>query len=252
MKIYCASMIWGIFLPATVGADVIRAYSSSKLGLDSNEVVASILIERMIGFLAALLLGFISLVLLSVLGVLDERFDLVWWCGIGLLGVGLGIFIVSFNQSVFDFLYGRLFFKFQDTRILGKFKQFHSVYMRYQDNKKELVVFFVLTFGEQFLFILHPWLVAKGLGLDIGLLFLVGVVPLTILISRIPIAISGLGVYDGVFMMLLSLAGIPPAGALAITLNGRILQMASWIPWWFAHVIGSGSFRPPRPLMEKG
>ncbi|MFQ5875741.1 MAG: lysylphosphatidylglycerol synthase domain-containing protein, partial [Dehalococcoidia bacterium] len=30
MKIYCASMVWGLFLPSTVGADAIRAVSTSR------------------------------------------------------------------------------------------------------------------------------------------------------------------------------------------------------------------------------
>src|SRR5438309_95088 len=57
MKIYCASMIWGMFLPTTVGADTIRAVSTARTGINANEVVASIVVERMFGFLSALLLG---------------------------------------------------------------------------------------------------------------------------------------------------------------------------------------------------
>lgn len=250
MKIYCASMIWGMFLPATVGADAIRAYSTSKFGLNSNEVVASIIIERMIGFLSALFLGLLSLILLSVLGILDDRFKVVWWAGAGLLGMALVGFVFSFSKSVYEFLYDRILSKFQETRIVKRFKQFHSVYLTYQDDKKTLLIFFALTFGEQWLPILNSWLLAKGMGLDIGLIVLAGIVPLTILISRIPIAISGLGIYDGIFMLLLSLAGISPAWAIAITLSGRIFQIASSLPWWGAHVIGIGSFQPPR-LLEK-
>ena len=60
MRIYCASMIWGLFLPATVGADAIRTISMARAGVDSHEVIASIIIERTIGFLAVLLVGIAS------------------------------------------------------------------------------------------------------------------------------------------------------------------------------------------------
>src|SRR5947199_5801529 len=32
MMIYCASAIWGLFLPSMMGADAVRAYSTSRAG----------------------------------------------------------------------------------------------------------------------------------------------------------------------------------------------------------------------------
>ncbi|HZW36523.1 MAG: lysylphosphatidylglycerol synthase domain-containing protein, partial [Deltaproteobacteria bacterium] len=40
MMIYCASWVWGLFLPTTVGSDAIRAYCTSRDGVDLREVVA--------------------------------------------------------------------------------------------------------------------------------------------------------------------------------------------------------------------
>ena len=74
MKIYCASTIWGMFLPATVAADAIRAVSMTHAGVDSHEVIASIIIERTIGFLAVLLLGNASLLLFSMSGSFENHF----------------------------------------------------------------------------------------------------------------------------------------------------------------------------------
>lgn len=102
MKIYCASMIWGLFLPATMGADVIRAFSASRAGLDSNQVVASIVIERMVGFLSALLLGLISCILLSSLGIFDPRLHFLWWFIGAALGGATIVFAMSFDETVFD------------------------------------------------------------------------------------------------------------------------------------------------------
>jgi hypothetical protein len=78
----------------------------------------------------------------------------------------------------------------------------------------------------------------------VSLLFIVGVVPLVGLISRIPITIGGLGVYDGAFMLVMSMAGLTAAESIAIALASRILETAAWFPWWLVHVIGYGGFRP--------
>ena len=77
MMIYCDSMVWGLLLPTTVGADVIRAASAARTGLKSDVVVSSIIIERLIGFVSAILLGIIGLFLLYATKKLDARFDLV-------------------------------------------------------------------------------------------------------------------------------------------------------------------------------
>ncbi|HWV45890.1 MAG TPA: flippase-like domain-containing protein, partial [Nitrospira sp.] len=74
MKIYCASMVWGMFLPSTIGSDTIRALSIARRGINTNEVVASIVIERVFGFFATLFVGLCSLLLLSLTGELEKRF----------------------------------------------------------------------------------------------------------------------------------------------------------------------------------
>lgn len=251
MKMYCSSKIWGMFLPTTVGADAIRACSASRAALDSNEVVASIIIERSIGFLSGLLLGLFSLVLLAELGSLDSRFDFVWWLGIAILIGATIIFVASFSRRAFNCIHSQLLYRFRAISIMRRLQQFHSTYLAYKDNKRNLVTFFGLTFIEQLMPILQSWLIARGLGVDVSLLYIAAAVPLAFLISRIPVSIDGLGVFEGVFLLLISPAGVPAAEAIAIPLTGRILSTASCLPWWMAYVIGSRSLQPPRPLPEQ-
>jgi len=248
MRIYCASMVWGMFLPATVGADAIRAISTSRMGLDANEIFASIIIERIIGFLSALVLGLLSLVLLSLLIDLDVRFNFVWWLGSATVAGTLIFFVASFSQSAFDLLHDRLLHGFRDTRIMQRLRQLHSTYRAYQDDKRNLALFFGLTFGEQLLTIVLFWLIAHGLGIEVSLFYIAGAVPLTILVARLPVSVNGWGVFDGVFILLMSLAGVSAVEAIAIVLIGRILQTVSWLPWWAAHVLGNASRQSPSSL----
>jgi uncharacterized protein (TIRG00374 family) len=247
MKIYCASMVWGTFLPATIGADVARAFSTTRIGLDSNVVVSSIIIERMIGFLSALFVGLLSLLLLSLYGSLDSRFDGAWSLGLMMLAAATALFAASLSQRAFRWIRGRFPSALKKVAIMQRLGQFHETYRSYSDDKKTLTQFFGLTLLEQLLPIVHSWLIARALGVEISLLFIAGVVPLTILISRIPISIDGLGVFEGIFIVLMSLAGVPPTEAIAISLVGRILQTVSWLPWWLAHVLETREFRVPRP-----
>jgi uncharacterized membrane protein YbhN (UPF0104 family) len=105
-------------------------------------------------------------------------------------------------------------------------------------------MFFGLTFGEQLLTILLFWLIAHGLSIEVSLFYIAGAVPLTILVARLPVSVNGWGVFDGVFILLMSLAGISAVEAIAIVLIGRILQTVSWLPWWGAHVLSNGASSP--------
>jgi uncharacterized protein (TIRG00374 family) len=252
MRIYCASMVWGMFLPATVGADAIRAISTSRMGLDANEVFASIIIERIVGFLSALVLGLLSFVLLSLFSDLGGRFNFVGWLGSAMVAGTLLLVAASFSQSAFDLLHDRLPYRFRDTRLIQRLRQLHSTYRAYQHDKSNLALFFGLTFGEQLLTILLYWLIAHGLRIEISLFYMAGAVPLTILVARLPVSVNGWGVFDGVFMLLMSLAGISAAEAIAIVLIGRILQTVSWLPWWGAHVLGNASRQSPSSLAGRG
>ncbi len=211
VQMYCAAMIWGTFLPATVGADAIRAVSAARIGLPLGEVAASIIIERMLGFLSALVLALCSLTLLSWLGALEEHFAPLWWIALALLTGALTAFSASFSQRAYLLIHDRLLVRFRESGVMIRLRRFHETYRAYRGQQMGMAVFFSLSFGEQLLPILHSWLIALGMGIDVGLLFVAGAVPLALLIARVPVSIDGLGVYDGVFMMLMALAGVSPA-----------------------------------------
>jgi uncharacterized protein (TIRG00374 family) len=251
VKIYCAANIWGMFLPATIGADAIRAWSTSRRGLNLNEVIASIVVERMIGFLTALLFSLLSLFLLSFLGVLHPRFEHVWWFTTAMLVGFTAAFLASFSQPVFDLVHGRLLRRLSHTRLVENLRVVHSAYLAYRGNASLLASFFVLTLVERVIEIVSTWVIARGLGVEVDLIFIFGALPLALLISRIPISINGWGVFDGVFLLLMSLAGISAAESIAIALVARIIQPLAYLPWWVAQVIDSGDIRPPRALANK-
>ncbi len=249
MLIYCASAIWGLFLPSTVGADAIRAYSTSRtMGIESREVVASIIVERFIGFLSALLLAILSLVLMTCMGSLGDWVLIAWLLGGGMLGGAILLFTASFNQRVNIYLYERVLRRFGHLRITGKIREFHQTYRSFFGDLPNLLRFFGLTFVEQLLPILDTWVIARGMGIQVGVLYFAGALPFALLISRLPISFDGIGVFEGMFVVLMSMAGLTAAQAVAIAIVGRVLQTLTLIPWWMVHVIRQRDIRPPIPV----
>ena len=106
-------------------------------------------------------------------------------------------------------------------------------------------MFFVLTVTEQLLVAVCYWLVALALQLQFNVVFLLAAVPLAILISRLPISIDGLGVYEGIFIGVMSLGGMRPDDSLALSLAARVFQIVVWLPWWLMLVARTGALGPP-------
>jgi uncharacterized protein (TIRG00374 family) len=159
-------------------------------------------------------------------------------------------FAASFSRVGFNLLHNGFLHRFRDARVVRKFRQLHSTYQTYQQNKRVLGTFFGLTFIEQLSRIFFTWVLARGLAVEVDLLFVAGVVPLALIVSRIPISISGWGIFDGAFLLLMSLAGVAPAESVAIVMVTRIVQIISWLPWWMAEVMNTGKVRPPMMAVE--
>ena len=251
MMIYCASAIWGMFLPTTVGADMIRAYSTTRTGIDSREIVASIIVERFVGFLSALVLAVLSLCLVTHLGYLGDRVMFAWLMGGGMLLGAVLLLIVSVSERAFRLFHDEVLNGLKHRRIVKKLREFHETYRSFAADRRNLATFFGLTFVEQLLPILDTWLIARGMGIEVGVLYFAAALPLALLISRLPISIDGIGVFEGIFIVLMSLAGLSPAQAVAIAVVSRILGTITYIPWWFAYVISSKNFRVPHPVSEE-
>jgi glycosyltransferase 2 family protein len=84
-----------------------------------------------------------------------------------------------------------------------------------------------------------------ALQLKFNAVFVLAAVPLAILISRLPISIDGLGVYEGIFIAIMALGGVRPDDSLALSLAARLFQIVVWLPWWLMLVARIGAVRPP-------
>jgi uncharacterized protein (TIRG00374 family) len=252
VAIYCASMMWGMALPATVGADAIRAAMTAKRGFSGADVVASIVIERMIGFVLALALGLVSLAVLRSLGVLADDYDFALWLGALALVGAVALLIASMNERFVTWVVGRLPRRVRESKPFGYLAKFTAAYHSLGVARGAIVTFGVLTVIEQLIAIAFPWMIALGLGVPAKLSLMLGVMPVAGLISRLPITVDGWGVYESVFVGLMLLAGISAEAALAMAFSGRVLQIVAFVPWWLAHIATSGMLTPRSVTLHRG
>jgi glycosyltransferase 2 family protein len=252
MMVYCASWVWGYFLPSTVGSDAIRAYCTARMGFDSREVVASIVVERFVGFLASMILMILSLILLTAMGILADKAVYVWLVGGALTLAGILVYFVSVSHSAFQLVHNRILKRFQRHRIANRLREFHETYHTFMKDRLYFGAFFWLTLLEQLFPILCMWLIARGMGIRSDLLYFAGALPLAMLFMRLPISLDGIGVFEVVFVLLMSLAGISASQSVAISITSRVIILIVMVPWWLAFVFVSGDHHVPViPIEEK-
>ena len=232
---YWISSFLGLFLPATVGGDAIRAYAVSKGGQKGKDIVSSIVIERIFGILALLIFVLISIIL-SIFIFGQSFFDNIWnlFGIILLLSVFLCAFIyVSLNRSLLQKVYQ--FFEVRNPGLnsnkwMGKLRDIYQSYLAYQEHKQVLGVFLLLSFVENLFPIFWTYFLSLAFNISIPLLYIFILVPIVLVLVRLPISIDGIGIKEGAFVYFLSLIGIPTADALLLGIASHILAVISILP----------------------
>lgn len=235
LKIYCSSSIWGLFLPATIGADSARIICMHNMGYRLSELVASVLVERILGFIAVASVALVGTLYLASMQpdnlLLAETLLIV----AGALSLAIVLFLLSLNNKLFQWLLSFIPQCLRSNTFFRKFSGFHDLYVGYKSQNWQLVLFYILSFIEQILVVSIFWVISRDLDVGISYLQLLGAVMITLIVARIPVSPGGLGVFEGTLVMLLALNGVEPTLSLTMALIYRVLQILTLFPWFLAY-----------------
>jgi uncharacterized protein (TIRG00374 family) len=78
--------------------------------------------------------------------------------------------------------------------------------------------------------ILTVYLLSAALGIQVAAVYFFLFVPLITVCTMLPISLGGIGVQEGAFVYFFSLAGMPLAGALALSLLLRFVSIVASLP----------------------
>lgn len=250
LMVYCSAMMWGLALPSTVGADGIRLVLVRRFGVRVDDALATILVERGIGFVCALLTAIAGLIVLRVALPDVSMYEYALHGAMATLLIATVLLVLSFSSGIVESLSNMLPARLAQSAALRMLDRLHEAYRSLAVDRRRLGKFSVLTISEQLLLAVCYAFVALALQLEFDPYFLFAAVPLAILISRLPISIDGLGVYEGIFIAIMTLGGVRPDDSLAISLAARALQIVVWAPWWLMLVARTGVVRPKQAVAE--
>ena len=209
-SLYMIGAFFSTFLPGLIGGDAIRAYYLNKDAGKISSTLASVFMDRYVGFVS-----------LMAIGIAAFPFSLGSFAGSPYTWLMPVIFVSFVVASI-------LFFSLQLGKRFRIMTDFYDYFSLLRERKGTIASAFALSVIIQFMNFIMVIMLAWRMGLPVSLLQLAVFLPIVVTISSLPISISGLGVREGAFVILLGLINIRPEAATSLSLS-----------WFFSVVIGS-------------
>lgn len=215
------SVFYGLLLPSSTGFDGIRILNIEKKHPDSRgKTGATVIAERLWGFLLLSIIGLIGSILISNYEEIN-RIRLIIVCI--LLGLVFLIFISS-NNFIFNIcnnLFGKI-------RIFKNFFQFlislHETLTTLRI-KKILIRAVPIMLLFQFCSILLAYFIFLAFGINIPLYYHLALLPIIQIISIIPISISGFGLRESAFVYFYSFLEVPSVIAFSVSIMYYLISI---------------------------
>ena len=213
---------WGMFLPSSVGVDVVRGYYLYRYTGRGADSASSVLVDKIIALWALLLIGSVGLV---VYGKVFDGPEIGFYL-LGIMALTAACLYVAVRPKFADWLSACLPRMLGD-RVGGSIGKLYSSLLSYQDHPAALVRCFLLALLMQFLRILGAWTMASALGIEIPFIYYFLFIPVSMLLIMLPVSIGGFGMREGVLVALFALAGFSTTDAFALGFGVSITDLAS-------------------------
>jgi len=228
-KIYLISNFIGVFLPTGVGSDIFRIYYTSKSVGQGEKIAASVFMERFLGIIASTMFAAFGLAILtgySGISLFESKTAAIIF---GMLVFFSVAFWFSIQKVTLTFI-ENLFRRWKHLWFYKKWFQCHQAYLEYTNHKRTLLVFVFLSMFEQGLYAFANYVGSKGINLSLDLIYFLGIIPICIILIRIPISINSIGVREGLYVFFFSMFGISASEAFSLALLVRIGDWLSILP----------------------
>lgn len=211
--VYFEAAFFNLFLPTLIGGDIVRGYTIYRITGGHDASIASILVDRLSGFAALVMIALIALFL--AYGQIQDPQVALMIAGVA-VAFGLGVAVLlndRLKQGVSRLLRLVGLARFQ-TKLEGLVEAFH----RYRGHRQALGQAFLLSAVLQAMIILTYYFIGAGLNLGVPMAYFFLYVPLITVVSMLPVSVAGLGVREGGAVYFFAKVGVDPATALGMSL----------------------------------
>ncbi len=240
VRYYFAGQFVSNALPSTIGGDVVRVSRLSKENGESPGTFASVVLERLTGWVVLPVITMVGLLLNPGLRDLGTATRVAVAVALGTL-VGLVILLVAVGNQ---HLGGRFADRDGWRRFAGSV---HLGLDRLRRQPGAAAHVLLAAFGYQLVLVCAALMAsyAIGIGNEVGFTALLVFLPAVLIAQVLPIGISGLGIREGAFVLFLQPLGVPAHSAIAF---GLLLYLLTLV----ASLAGAPSFALGGPKGTRG
>jgi uncharacterized protein (TIRG00374 family) len=204
----------------TLGGDAFRIYSMVKIGFTLDQSTSSIIIERLGIFVIACLQALLSLLFI---GYIKGN-------GIILISFSVGVLCILLSFALlWSIAYQKMGIFSSDTELLKRLAPLAKFLKDFLGSFKMFRVMLCSIYISITSCVIY-WLVAYGLGYETNLMTYLLAAPFPILISMVPITISGWGVREMAFGLVLSMLGRSSIEGVTVSGIVGLLIMITGLP----------------------
>ncbi|MDA3886167.1 MAG: lysylphosphatidylglycerol synthase transmembrane domain-containing protein [Candidatus Delongbacteria bacterium] len=182
VKEYLIGMFFNNFLPSSVGGDVSRMIGATKATGKKEIAVSSVIVERIIGLVALLILGVVGIIYLDIL-----QDTLFLYLALTLLAFVIGMFLILINQTT------NLKFTLFLEKIFKKKFTFLADFRDYSNLSYKLFYVLLISFVFRIVEGLFVYFIVLSIGIELSYLHAIVFFATIGIIKMIPIAPNGLG-----------------------------------------------------------
>jgi len=206
-----AGMFVANFLPSTIGGDVLRVSRLSAANGQAPASFASVVLERLTGFLVLPLITLIALFTHPDLLHLGNASKAALLLSVGTL-VALGVILVLAGNARIG---RRLAHNQNWLRFVGAV---HLGFDRIRRHPGAMAGVLLTALAYQLAIVLAAWIATQALGIDLGWAPVMAFIPVVAMAQVLPLSVNGLGLREGALVLLLAPLGVPTAQAVALGL----------------------------------
>jgi uncharacterized membrane protein YbhN (UPF0104 family) len=207
---YLAGQFVGNVLPSTIGGDVLRVSRASKTTGTGDIAFASVVIERLSGFVALPLLSFVGFALQPSLLDLEHS-----WIALAIAGATVAGLVIILAIAGSPRMAGRFANHQNWMRFIGAV---HVGVDRIRREPRRATSVLVAAIAYQASVLIAVWCAIHALGVSLPNGAVLAYLPAVASAQVLPISLSGLGIREGLLVLLLRPLDVPTGKAIGIGL----------------------------------
>ena len=219
---YLIGQFYNLFLPTSVGGDVVRSYELGKFSGRQADALASVFVERYTGVLVLLIAA--GLAVLSQLSVFNVDFVIV-----SLVAFTLILALIAwtvFDSRVYVSLSAGFKARFPiSAKLFDKLDKLMLSIGRYKNDHGALVWAFVNSVVFYFVAVINVYVTALVFEMDVVFMDILIATPIIMLIMNIPLSVGNIGLMEFAYINVLQLMGYSPALGLSVAILMRLKSL---------------------------